>query len=167
MLTPQGSIRGVRAQRGVRIAIIASRYNGRYVNSMLKAAREWFEAAGATEVRVIRVPGAFEIPVVASVLSQESIDSRPEAILCLGVILRGATTHAAHIGEAVTHSLSRIQESSGVPVIHEVLLLENSQQAQERCIDARTNRGLEAASTAWEMVSVLRRLKKPHQPRSL
>ena len=139
---------------GMRFAIIASKYNARYVDAMLGAAKKTLLDAGAAEVKVVRVPGAFEIPVVASVLAQR--EGEPfSALICLGVILRGETTHAHHIGEAVTHALSQIQVRHQKPVIHEVLLLENEEQAKVRCLGTDHNRGMEAAVTAIEMAHVM------------
>ncbi len=138
-------------------AIVASSYNSRYVDSMLQAAQATLREAGADPVEVIRVPGAYEIPVVVSALAKRVVP-RVSAILCLGVILRGATTHAQHIGESVTQALSLIQIQHQIPVIHEVLLLENEQQAKERCLDPKRNRGVEAAQTALAMVTVMRRV---------
>lgn len=141
---------------GTRVAIVASRYNARYVNSMLRAAKaELAKAKVAAEV--VRVPGAFEIPAVASALARR-LTNPIDAILCLGVILRGETTHAENIAQAVTGALAQLQVEHSLPVIHEVLLLENVQQARERCLDARHNRGIEAARTAIEMTRVMRRI---------
>ncbi len=141
---------------GTRVTIVASRYNARYVNSMLRAAKTEL-AKARVAVEVVRVPGAFEIPAVASALARRLV--KPvDAILCLGVILRGETTHAENIGQAVTGALAQLQLEHSLPVIHEVLLLENVQQAKERCLDARHNRGIEAARTAIEMTRVMRRV---------
>ena len=132
-----------------RFAIVASKYNQRYVNAMVRAASDVLRRAGA-EVELVRVPGAFEIPLVAARLARAS-SPRLAAIICLGVILRGETVHAAHIGEAVSHALMEIQLQYEIPVIHEVLLLENEEQAQVRCLGRKHNRGAEAAQTALEM----------------
>jgi 6,7-dimethyl-8-ribityllumazine synthase len=144
--------------KGERFAIIASTYNARYVDAMLRAAKAEILRAGGT-LQIIRVPGAFEIPVVAARLARQSaMQEEPLAIICLGVILRGATTHAQHIGEAVSNALTQIQIQHEVPVIHEVLLLENAQQAKERCLDRKHNRGMEAAQTALAMSRVMKSL---------
>jgi 6,7-dimethyl-8-ribityllumazine synthase len=147
--------------RGGKFAIVASKYNSRYVDAMLHAAKAEILRAGC-EVQVIRVPGAYEIPVVAARLAHSARTTFRAAplsgIICLGVILRGATTHAQHIGEAVSNALAQIQITHEIPVIHEVLLLENEQQAKERCLSKTHNRGMEAAQTALEMARVMARL---------
>jgi 6,7-dimethyl-8-ribityllumazine synthase len=141
-------------------AIVASQYNARYVNSMLRAARTELKRAGAKHVQVIRVPGAYEIPVVAARLARTGTRNTqhatsPSAIICLGVILRGETVHAAHIGEAVSRALMEIQLHHQVPIIHEVLLLESKAQAKARCLDPSRNRGREAAQTALAMAQIM------------
>lgn len=147
-----------------RFAIVASQYNGRYVNAMLAAAKAEFKQAGAKEVQVVRVPGAYEVPLVAARLARTASPHASRithhtpplsAIVCLGVILRGQTVHAAHIGEAVSRALMEIQVRHEVPVIHEVLLLENEEQARARCLDPKRNRGREAAQTALAMARVM------------
>src|SRR5258708_6834778 len=114
---------------GNTFAIVASRYNARYVNAMLRAAQAELKRAGAGKVRVVRVPGAYEIPVAAMRLARTQ-KLELSAIICLGVILRGQTVHADHIGRAVSDASMQIQLQHEVPVIHEVLLLENEEQAK-------------------------------------
>ncbi|MGB0587100.1 MAG: 6,7-dimethyl-8-ribityllumazine synthase [Limisphaerales bacterium] len=153
----QKTTRKTTPQKAARIAIVASVYNAEYVDSMIDAALETLAGSGVNDVELIRVPGAFEIPVVAAKLAQRK-RLRPEAVLCLGVILRGKTTHAEHIGQSVTQSLAQIATDTTVPMVHEVLLLENKAQAKERCLSPKTNRGFEAAHTALIMAGLIREI---------
>src|SRR5206468_5362805 len=130
--------------------------------------------AGLNRLPIVRVPGAFAIPVVAVRLAASSHASRIthpsrrsptkadhaslSAIICLGVILRGETVHAAHIGEGVSRALMQIQLEYEIPVIHEVLLLESEAQARARCLGKTHNRGAEAAQTALAMAAVMKAL---------
>ncbi len=149
---------------GGNFVIVASRYNARYVDAMLRAAGGELRRSGA-KVQVVRVPGAFEIPVAAARLARrhsaqyaihEPESSALSAIICLGVILRGQTVHAEHIGREVSRALMEIQVRHEIPVIHEVLLLENKEQARARCLGAKFNRGSEAARTALDMALLMK-----------
>ena len=142
---------------GGRYALVASEYNARYVDVMLRHAQAELERVGVENVEVVRVPGAFEIPVVAARLARAT--PACAAIICLGVIFQGETSHAQHIGEAVTQALAQIQIRSGVPIIHEVLLFTNEEQARVRCLTAKHNRGAEAAQTALKMAAVMAGLR--------
>ncbi len=141
------------AETGHRFALVASEYNPRYVDGMLRAARAELKRAGAAEIKVVRVPGAFEIPVVAATLARQH--PAWDAVICLGVIMQGQTSHAQHIGEAVTLALSQIATRTGVPMIHEVLVFTSEEQARVRCLSKDYNRGAEAAQTAMKMARVL------------
>ena len=140
---------------GGSFAIVASRYNGEYVDSMLRAARTELENAKA-HIRVVRVPGAFEIPAVASRLAASG---RYSAIICLGVIFQGETSHAQHIGWGITHALAQIQVLHKVPVIHGVFVFDKVKHAKVRCLGAKHNRGTEAAHTALDMAKVMSAVK--------
>lgn len=146
---------------GATFAIVASKYNGRYVDAMLKSAQRELKKAGA-KVQVVRVPGAFEIPAVAAALasgdSRITHASRPDALICLGVIFQGQTSHAEHIGWGVTHALAGIQVQHKIPVIHGVFVFEKEEHAKVRCLGRTHNRGTEAAHTALEMAQVMRGL---------
>ena len=146
---------GLKATGG-RFAIVASKYNARYVDAMLRAATAVLKKARADEIQVVRVPGAFEIPLVVAKLAGSS--PSPSAIICLGVIIRGATAHAQSVSDVVSYALGTIALQTQTPVIHEVLLLENEQQAAERCLSKKHNRGAEAALTAIEMSGLMARL---------
>jgi 6,7-dimethyl-8-ribityllumazine synthase len=149
MLKAVASARGRKA--GGAFGIVASRYNQRYVDAMLRAARQELRRAGA-RVRVVRVPGAFEIPAVAAALAQSG---RFAAVICLGVIFQGETSHAQHIGWGVTHALAQLQVRHRLPVIHGVFVFEQERHAKVRCLGAKHNRGTEAARTALEMARVM------------
>ena len=149
--------KAIRAASG-KFAIVASRYNSEYVDAMLHAAREQLLAAGA-HVRIVRVPGAFEIPAVATKLAQRAPkQSRYSAIICLGVIFQGETSHAQHIGWGITHALAQIQVLHKIPVIHGVFVFEKVKHAKVRCLGKKHNRGTEAAQTALEMARVMKNL---------
>lgn len=141
---------------GGRYAIVASKYNKKYVDSMVNGAVKTLKDSGADYVKIIRVPGAYEIPVVVSKLLGKTMDL--SAVICLGVVIRGETAHAQLISESVTNALTMLQLKHNIPIAHEVLLLENETQAIKRCLDEKHNRGIEAAQTAIEMAKIMKSL---------
>jgi len=144
---------------GGRFAIVAAKYNRRYVDAMLRAATKELTRARARDIMVIRVPGSFEIPAVAAKLAYGQIPPL-SAIICLGVVFQGETSHAQHVGWGVTHALAQIQLQHKIPVIHGVFVFEKIEQARVRCLGKKHNRGTEAARTVLEMAGVISELEK-------
>lgn len=121
------------------------------------AIEELGELVPQGRVDLIRVPGAFEIPVmVAAVLERDP----PACIIALGVIIRGSTAHADLVANSVTDSLQRLAIDSLRPIIHEVLLVDDEKQAYARCVGAQLNRGREAARAAASMIDVFQELDR-------
>ena len=144
------------------IATVASLYNDKYVDALLEAAKgELRDLLPEAALPVFRVPGAYEIPVCATYVARHA---KPDAIIALGVIIRGSTAHADLVGESVTTSLQQLATEQEIPVIHEVLLVENEQQAHDRCIGEGLNRGIEAARAAANMVELFHKLKTTFPP---
>ncbi|NLT71174.1 MAG: 6,7-dimethyl-8-ribityllumazine synthase [Verrucomicrobiaceae bacterium] len=136
------------------VCIVASRYNSTYTDALVASARETLATlAPALEVRVLRVPGAFEIPVVVEAVASGEV--QPLAIIALGVIIRGSTAHADLIAASITRSLADTGVSHLIPVIHEVLLVENAAQAEARSLGDELNRGREAAEAAVSMIDLM------------
>lgn len=138
-------------------AIVASLFNGQYVQGLVDHVSEELRALSpAAVISLHQVPGAFEIPVV---VREIALQKKVEAILALGVILQGKTSHAQNLGRSVTDALQQIAIEHGIPVINAVLSLETEEQAQERCLGSRINRGTEAARAAIEIANVMRDLR--------
>ncbi len=142
----------------VRVCIVASKYNEKFTDALVdNAIEELGEISPMARIDLIRVPGAFEIPVaVASVLDRESF----ACIIALGLIIRGDTAHADLVAASVTDALQGLAIEHKVPVVHEVLLVEDEKQAYARCIAASMNRGREAARAAASMIDVFSEIEK-------
>jgi len=138
--------------------LVASRFNANYVEGLVTHCTDELRSLSPTcEVVLLRVPGAFEIPIVVrEVAAQENAD----AVVALGVILQGETSHAQYLGQSVTQALQQISLECRVPVVHAVLSMQNEEQARERCLGEKMNRGTEAARVAFEMANLLTELRK-------
>jgi 6,7-dimethyl-8-ribityllumazine synthase len=139
-------------------AIVASQFNAPYVQGLVDHAMEELRRLvpnGRTSMH--QVPGAFEIPIVVRELAARK---KADAIIAIGVILKGQTDHAANLSRSVTDALQRIALQYGVPVINAVLTLDTEFQAQERCLEERINRGTEAARAAVGIANVMTDLRE-------
>jgi 6,7-dimethyl-8-ribityllumazine synthase len=137
-------------------AIVASQYNAEFVNGLVDHARRELEAISPNfSIQTYEVPGAFEIPLMVQEVAGRGVD----AIIALGVIIAGETQHANLIAGTVTNSLQQLSLTHRLPIIHEVLLLKNEEQARVRCLEEEINRGTEAARVAAQMVQTLGSLR--------
>jgi 6,7-dimethyl-8-ribityllumazine synthase len=125
-----------------RFALVVSVFNREYTDALLASAQT---ALKGHDLTVVRVPGAFEIPLQAQRLARTK---RYAAIIALGVVWQGKTLHAQEILRAVTDALMRISLENDLPVIHEVLAVASEAEARARCMGVKLNRGLEAAQAA-------------------
>ena len=137
--------------------IVASQFNATYVQGLIDHATAELRALipGAT-TSLLQVPGAFEIPLVVRELA---LQKRGDAIIAIGVILKGKTDHAENLSRSVTDALQRIAVTHGVPVINAVLSFDDETQARERCLENEINRGTEAARAAVEISNVISKLR--------
>lgn len=142
-----------------RIGIVASRYNGAVVERLLGACLETLQDNGIREksISLVRVPGAFELPVAAKRLASAG---GVDAIIALGAVIRGGTAHFDYVAGECASGLSRVALDHAIPVIFGVLTVDNEQQALERSGEGEQNKGREAANAALEMIGVLAKLEK-------
>jgi 6,7-dimethyl-8-ribityllumazine synthase len=148
----------------VRICIVASKYNEQFTDALVEnAIEELGELVPQGRIDLIRVPGAFEIPVMVATLLERD---PPACVIALGLIIRGSTEHADLVGASVTNALQDLALKFMRPVIHEVLLVEDEKQAYARCIGTQINRGREAARAAASMIDIFQELDRsmPRNP---
>jgi 6,7-dimethyl-8-ribityllumazine synthase len=147
------------APADARIAIVAARFNEFIVERMVEGALDALRRHGVDDagVRVVRVPGAFEIPVVCR---QLALSRKVDVIVALGCVIRGSTAHFEYVSSAVTSGCAQVATNSGIPVIFGVLTTESIEQGIERAGTKAGNKGAEAAVAAIEMVSLTRALNE-------
>ena len=149
----------LRAPQGARFAIIASRWNPRITDALVAAARQAFVGNGVDEVAldVVRVPGAWELPVAARELAMAG---RHAAIVALGCVVRGDTRHYEQVADGTSEGLMRVALDTGVPVANGVLAVERYEDASARAGGSHGNKGEEAALVAIEMADLRRKLQQ-------
>jgi 6,7-dimethyl-8-ribityllumazine synthase len=141
----------------MRIAIVVSRFNEEITEGLLAGARDALAEAGVRDdaVEVLRVPGAFEIPLAAMRAAESGGFA---AVICLGCLIKGDTMHFEYIAEAVAHGIMRAGMDTGVPIAFGVLTALTDAQAEERAAPGPGNKGREAALAALEMARLLRQM---------
>jgi 6,7-dimethyl-8-ribityllumazine synthase len=156
-VTQSELIEGEASARGRKIAIAAARFNELIVASLLKGAQAcWLERGGETcDLTVVRVPGAFELPVVARRLAASG---RYDAVVALGCVIRGDTPHFEYVAGECARGLQQAALETGVPVAFGVLTVDSLEQALERAATSGGNKGGAAMLSALEMAAVMARL---------
>lgn len=145
------------ASKDAHFAIVASRFNEFVVDRLVEGAVDALRRHGVAEscIMVVRVPGAFEIPVTCQRLAASG---KVSAIIALGAVIRGATAHFEYVSSAATSGCSHVAASTGVPVIFGVLTTDSIEQAIERSGTKAGNKGAESAAAALEMANLMRAL---------
>ncbi|HVC20249.1 MAG TPA: 6,7-dimethyl-8-ribityllumazine synthase [Vicinamibacterales bacterium] len=148
---------------GLQVALVVSRYHAFVTDRLEQGALDALRAAGIAEeaITVLRVPGAFEIPVTAR---RAADTGRFDAIACLGCLIRGATPHFEYIASAVAHGLTDAASATGVPMAFGVLTTNSAEEALERAGEGPANKGGEAARAAVEMGTLFAQLRRKPAP---
>jgi 6,7-dimethyl-8-ribityllumazine synthase len=153
------AVEGALNASGMRFGIVVSRWNSFITERLLQGALDCLRRSGAksADIHIVRVPGSFEIPSAARLLAESGT---VDAIIALGCLIRGETTHYEHIATEVTRGIGQSAQETGVPHSYGVLTCENLEQAIDRAGLKSGNKGWEAAITAIEMVSLKSKLKR-------
>ena len=143
---------------GLRFAIVVSRWNELITSRLLEGARDGLRRHGVAEdaIDVAWVPGSFELPLICKRMAESG---RYDAIIALGAVIRGATSHYDHVAGAATSGVAQVGLQTGVPCIFGVVTTENIEQAIERAGTKAGNKGFDAATAAIEMATLLQALK--------
>src|SRR5882724_1500115 len=159
------TIEGTGRAAGFRFALVVAKYNDFVTDRLQVAALAALASAGVAsdDITVIRVPGAFEIPLAAQHAAESG---RFDAIVCLGCLIRGETSHFEYISSAVSHGLTTAAAATGVPMAFGVLTTNSAEEAVARAGDGPGNKGHEAAMAAIEMAEVIAQLTRQATPRT-
>jgi len=150
-------IEGKLVAKGMKFGIVASRFNDFICGRLIEGAIDAMTRAGADEkdIQIYKVPGAFELPVIAKKLAKSA---RFDAVICLGAVIRGATPHFEFISAEVTKGIASVGLEAEIPISFGVLTTDTIEQAIERAGTKAGNKGWDAAMSAIEMVDLFRKL---------
>jgi len=141
------------------IGMVVSKFNEPVISRLEAGALDALQQLGtaAEKIQVVRVPGAFELPLAAKALAQsQDVD----AVICLGAVIQGETAHFEYISEQASRGIGTVALETGIPIVFGVLTTHTVEQAMERSELSERNKGAEAARTAIEMISLLKQLRK-------
>ncbi len=143
---------------GLRLAIVVARFNGFITDRLLAGAVDAVSRSGgdASAVDVVRVPGSLEIPLAARTLAKSG---KYDAVICLGAVIRGETTHFDHVAQGAARGIADIGRDTGVPAVFGVLTCNTLEQAIDRAGAKGGNAGFHAAMNAVEMANLLKKLR--------
>ena len=150
-------IQGDLSGKGLKIGIVAARFNDFITSRLVDGALDGLQRHGVAEadIEIVRVPGAYEIPLVAKRLAHAK---KYSAIICLGAVIRGATPHFEYVSAEVSKGVASVSMESGLPIIFGVLTTDTIEQAIERAGSKSGNKGWDAALSAIEMANVMKQL---------
>ena len=151
-------LEGTHELQDSRFGIVVSKFNEFITTRLLDSALETFKKGGASDqqIQIVKVPGAFEIPLVARQLAETH---QFDAIIGLGSVIRGETAHFDYICAETSRGIARAALDTGIPIIFGVLTTENVEQALERSESPQRNRGIHAAQAAIEMASLMKHIR--------
>ncbi len=151
------TIQGDMTAKGLKFGIVAARFNDFITSKLLDGAIDALQRHGAADgdIEVVRVPGAYEIPLAAKMLTQSK---KYNDVICLGAVIRGATPHFEYVSAEVSKGVAAVSLETGLPVIFGVLTTDTIEQAVERAGAKSGNKGWDAALSAIEMANVVRQL---------
>jgi 6,7-dimethyl-8-ribityllumazine synthase len=149
----QGDLTG----KGLKFGIVAARFNDFITGRLVEGALDGLQRHGVadSDVEILKVPGAYEIPLAAKIMSQSK---KYHAIICLGAVIRGATPHFEYVSAEVSKGVASVSLESGLPVIFGVLTTDTIEQAIERAGTKSGNKGWDAALAALEMANLMKQL---------
>jgi 6,7-dimethyl-8-ribityllumazine synthase len=151
------TIQGNVTAQGLKFGIVAARFNDFITGRLVEGALDGLQRHGAAEgdIEIVKVPGAYEIPLAAKMLAQSK---KYNAIICLGAVIRGATPHFEYVSAEVSKGIASVSLDSNVPVIFGVLTTDTIEQAIERAGTKSGNKGWDAALSAIEMANLMRQI---------
>ena len=145
--------------KGLKFAIVVSRFNSFVTDRLLAGALDGLARSGAadSDIEIVRVPGSWEMPVAVAAVAREK---RHDAVLCLGAVVRGDTPHFDHIAAEAAKGMAQVSLETGVPVAFGLLTTNTLEQAIERAGAKQGNKGFDAAQSAIEMGNLMRELRR-------